>query len=229
MKKDSETCWKPGEAINHTSGTMVEINPKEVTQRDLYKLIIGSIVPRPIAFVSTIGKDGSTNLAPYSFFNGVSSNPPCVMFSVGVPSSGEKKDTLKNIEETKEFVINSSNEWLLDPLVYSAANYPYGVSEIEETGLTAISGKIVSAPRIKEAAVQLECRLHKIVEIGDGSPGSASIVFGEIVYAHVDEECYEDGRINFEKYRAIGRLGGYQYGTIGEIIEKPIPKISDLK
>ena len=205
---------------------MIEINPEEQSPRDMYKLIIGAIVPRPIAFVSTKGKDGSCNLAPYSFFNGVSSNPPCLMLSCGAAREKEKKDTLTNIEETGEFVVNSANEWTLEQLVSTAADYPYGVDEMEQVGLTSVPSVKVQAPRVKEAAVHFECKLHKLVPIGDGSPGSSTMVIGEIVYAHVKEECYENGRILFDQYRAVGRLGGFGYGKIGETLEIPVP---DLK
>ncbi|MCB0351865.1 MAG: flavin reductase family protein [Bdellovibrionales bacterium] len=217
--------WKPGDTVESPVGEMVEIDPASVSATDMYKLIIGSIVPRPIAFVSTQSPDGQDNLAPYSFFNGVSSNPPCLMISVGTPRPDFQKDTLRNIEATNEFVVNSANEWLIEPLVHSAGEFPYGVSEMSEVGLTPLDSVKVGPKRVKESAVQMECRLLKTVQIGDGSPGSSTVVFGEIVFVHVDKNCYKDGKIIFDNYRNIGRLGGFGYGKISETFEIPVPKI----
>src|SRR5690606_18907086 len=107
------------------------VDPKEIAAVDMYKLIIGAVVPRPIAFVSTASSEGVVNLAPFSFFNGISSNPPCLVISIGMPATGVPKDTLRNIKETGEFVINSSNEWLVEALVHTAGAYPHGVNEME--------------------------------------------------------------------------------------------------
>jgi flavin reductase (DIM6/NTAB) family NADH-FMN oxidoreductase RutF len=204
---------------------MIEINPTSSTQKDLYKLLIGAIVPRPIAFVSTCGDDGSCNLAPFSFFSGVASNPPSLMFSCANTPSKEKKDTLRNIEERKEFVVNSANEWLIEPLVASAADYPYGVDEMREVGLTPVDSKIVAPPRVQEAAIQFECKLLQLVPVGDGSPGSSTVIIGEIVYAHIREDCYKDGKIPFENYHPVSRLGGLSYGKGGELFEMAVPKV----
>ncbi|MCB0319586.1 MAG: flavin reductase family protein [Bdellovibrionales bacterium] len=217
--------WKPGEPISSPVREMAKVQPEEVSARDMYKLLIGAIVPRPIAFVSTVSKSGETNLAPYSFFNGVSSNPPCLMISCGISPSVGKKDTLRNIEETKEFVVNSVNEWMVGPMVHAASEYPYGVSEFEKVGFTPIPSERISPPRVKESAVQFECKLHQLVPVGDGSPGSAVIVIGEIVCAHIDKRCFEKGRINFEMYRTVGRLGGFSYGVVGETFEIPVPEV----
>lgn len=199
------------------------IDPSQISQQEMYKLMIGAIVPRPIAFVSTVGLNGITNVAPFSFFNGISSNPPCLMISVSGKSSGEVKDTLRNIQETKQFVVNSANEWLIEPLVHCAASYPYGVSEFDKVGLTAVPSVKVTPPRVKESAVQFECELLKTVEIGDGSNGSTTVVFGRIVLVHIDKEAYESGRVNPDRLKPIARMGGIGYAKIGEIFNLPVP------
>jgi flavin reductase (DIM6/NTAB) family NADH-FMN oxidoreductase RutF len=208
---------------------MLEVDISAISQRDAYKLLIGAVVPRPIAFVSTVNKNGVGNLAPFSFFNGVGSNPLCVMLSISRKEGGEKKDTLRNIEETKQFVVNSANEWLIEPLVHCAGAYPYGVDEMALVGLTPEPSTKVKPPRVKESAVQFECELYKSVEIGDGSPGSTTVVFGKVLHAHVHSTIYKDGRIDFSKYRTVGRLGGFSYGRIAETFDIPVPNVPGAK
>ncbi len=218
--------WKPGDTIASPVDKMVQIDPAQVSALDMYKLLIGSVVPRPIAFVSTLSTDKKGNLAPFSFFNGVSSNPPCVMISVGHTAQGEMKDTLRNIEDTREFVINSSNEWLAEPLVHCAAQYPFGVNEMEKVGLTPIDSVIVKPPRVKESAVHFECKKYGSLPVGNGGPGSTVLIVGEIVMAHVHEAAYRDGKILFEHLKPIGRLGGSAYGMVTDTFEIPIPKVT---
>jgi flavin reductase (DIM6/NTAB) family NADH-FMN oxidoreductase RutF len=192
----------------------------------MYKIIIGAVVPRPIAFVSTCNSAGVGNLAPYSFFNGLSSKPACVMISVGVSrSDGTQKDTLRNILETEQFVINSANEWMIESVVHCAGNYPYGVDEMQEVGLTPLDSMVVQPKRVKESAVQLECQLYNTMQIGDGSPGSSTLVVGQIVMAHVYSEAYSNGRIDFEKIKSVARLGGFGYGLVTELFDIPVPVV----
>lgn len=202
------------------------IDPQKLSQREMYKLMVSSIVPRPIALVSTCNSEGTGNLAPFSFYNGVSSNPPCLMFSCAVGGSGAKKDTLRNIEEVKEFVVSTTNEWIIEPVVKAAAEYPYGVNEMEEVGLTPAPCQRIRPPRVAEAAVSFECSLHTLVPIGDGGPGSAVIVVGEIIYVHIHEECYQDEAINYEKLAPVSRSGGLSYCKGGDSFELRIPKLS---
>lgn len=199
-----------------------------IPAQERYKIIIGAIVPRPIALISTIGPDGSGNLAPFSFFNGVSSNPACLVVSIAskVDTSGGKKDTLHNIERTGEFVVNSVTSWMLDQAVHSAASYPYGIDEMLKAGLTPIASLKVKAPRVRESAVQFECTLHKLVEIGDGSPGSSTLVIGQIQMAHIAEQAITpDGRVDLTSLQPIGRLGGVSYAELGAILNRPVPKV----
>ncbi|NDC37807.1 MAG: flavin reductase family protein [Proteobacteria bacterium] len=140
-------------------------------------------------------------------------------------SSGEIKDTLRNIQETKQFVVNSANEWLIEPLVHCAASYPYGVSEFEKVGLTAQPSVKVAPPRVKEAAVQFECELYKLVDIGDGSPGSTVVVFGRIVLAHIDKQAYQNGRVDYSRIAPIARLGGVSYAKVKDLFDLPVPPV----
>lgn len=217
--------WKPGDAIHAPAGETLELDPTQISQKDAYKLLIGAVVPRPIAFVSTISAAGKGNLAPFSFFNAVSSNPPCVIIAISKNEDRDKKDTLRNIEETKQFVVNSANEWLIEPLVHCAATFPYGVDEMNVVGLTPEPSKKVKPARVKESAVSFECELFNSIQIGDGGPGSTTLVVGKVVYIHVSSSVYQNGRILFPEYKAIGRLGGSSYGKITEIFDIPVPQL----
>lgn len=217
--------WKPGEAIVSPVGAMTTLDPEKIPPADMYKLMIGAIVPRPIAFVSTASEKGQVNLAPFSFFTGVSSNPPCLVISVARRSDGEKKDTLKNIEETEEFVVNTASEWLVEPLVHCAADYPYGVDEMATVGLTPLPSVKVKPPRVKEAAVQFECKSVGTLEIGEGAAGSATLVVGHIVLAHIDSALYKDGKVDTTGLKPVARLGGPTYSLLGTTFDIPIPKV----
>ncbi len=216
--------WKPGDKVTPPTIDTIEFDLSAMPILERYRLIIGSVVPRPIAFVSTMNKQGQVNLAPFSFFMGVSSNPPCLAFSVSRKPSGEKKDTLRNIEETGDFVINTASEWLIEPLVHTAADFPYGVDEMAKVGLTPIASKMVKPPRVREAAVQFECALHHLLQIGDGTAGSAELIVGKILYLHVQKTAYQNGRILLSETKPVSRLGGTSYAKLGELFDIPIPK-----
>lgn len=217
--------WTPKDPIKSPVVEMETVDPDKIDVAAVYKLLISAIVPRPIALVSTCNKEGQGNLAPFSFFNGISSNPPTLMISVARKSSGEKKDTLRNILETKEFVVNTSSTWLFEPLVHCGGEFPYGESEFEITGLTPIASHKIKPFRVKEAAIHFECKLSHTVEIGDGSPGSSVAVFGKIIMIHVMKEAYVDGKVIAETISPIARLGGISYSALGEEFKKPIPKV----
>jgi len=119
--------WQPGDSIHSPVHEMITPDPPQIGSKQTYKLMIGAIVPRPIAFISTMSPEGIGNLAPFSFFNGVSSNPPAVMIAITRKKGGEKKDTLRNIESTHQFVVNSVNEWMVEPMNQCSAEYPYGL------------------------------------------------------------------------------------------------------
>lgn len=204
----------------------VSINTKEISYQDRYKLLIGSIVPRPIGFISTVNKNGVNNLAPFSFFMGVCSNPMTVLFCPVVRSSdGQEKDTLKNIRDTKEFVVNIVSEEIAEQMNQCSAEYPYGVDEFKESHLTSTPSVIVKAPLVKEAKINMECKLNQIVDIGDKSPGSGSIVIGEVVYYHAIENVYKDGKILLKELKPIARLGGADYCKVTDTFSLPRPQI----
>ncbi len=189
----------------------ISINTKEIPFQDRYKLLIGSIVPRPIGFISTISPDGVNNLAPFSFFNGVCSEPMTVLFCPVIRGSdGQEKDTLKNIKSTKEFVANIVSEEIAEQMNQCSAEYPYGIDEFKESGLTPIKATVVKPPLIREAKINMECKLIQLVEIGN-KPGGGTIVIGEVVYFHIQEDVYKDGKIILNKLKPIGRLGGTEY------------------
>lgn len=220
------SSWKPGTPITSPVGEMITVDLATLPQREAYKLIIGSIVPRPIAFVSTINKKGIGNLAPFSFFNGVSSNPPCLSIAVAAKPEGGKKDTLVNIEETGEFVVNSANQWLIEPLVHCAATFPYGVNEMTEVGLTPLASETVSPMRVKESAIQYECRVYDMLTIGDGSAGSSTLIVGQIVRAHLSPLVYKNGRIDVTSLQPIARLGGQSYTNVPGSFDLAVPELT---
>ena len=218
--------WQPGTDLNSPNFETVAIDPGQIDTHQMYKLLIGGIVPRPIAWVSTRSATGVVNLAPFSFFNGVSSNPPCLTVSIARKADGSKKDTLINIEETGQFVVNTVSSWAVEPMVFTASPFERGQDELQLAGLSAADSLIVKAPRVKESPINFECNLHQIVEIGDGSPGSAALVIGRIIMVHVAKQAYERGRIDVDFIDPVGRLGGSEYSLLGERFTLQIPAIS---
>lgn len=219
----TDTMWKVGDPIVSPVREMITLDPHTLGQRATYKFLIGAIVPRPIAFISTLSPEGVGNLAPFSFFNGVSSNPPAIMVAITRKKNGEKKDTLRNIEATGEFVINSVSQWMVGPMNQCSAEYPYGVDEMKKVGLTPLASVSVKPPRVREASIQMECRLYKTLEVGDGSEGSSTIVVGTLAVVHVDSRAYVDGKILIESLEPVARLGGTSYGRTSGIYDLPRP------
>jgi flavin reductase (DIM6/NTAB) family NADH-FMN oxidoreductase RutF len=216
--------WQPGDKTFSPVNDQVTLDPSGLLVADIYRLLIGAIVPRPIALVSTVGLDGKGNLAPFSFFNGVSSRPACLMFSIARKADGSKKDTLLNIEETAQFVVNTASCWLAEPLVYCGAEFPRGTNEFEKSGFTPVPSIRVRPPRIKEAAIHFECELYKLLEIGeDNEPGSATLVVGRIVLMHIYKKAYHNGRIDFRQLEPLSRLGGLVYAEVGDTFELKVP------
>lgn len=187
--------------------------------RDVYRLLVEAVVPRPIAFVSTVNSQGQGNLAPFSFYNAVSSNPPAVMFSCTPKRDGSPKDTLRNILETGQFVVNSANEGFAAALNQSSAEYPYGVDEMRALGLTAAPSSRVKPHRLLEASVQMECELLQTVPIGSG-PGSVVLVIGKILMMHANTSVLTTSPVGesiaIGKYQPLSRLGGALYARTPE-------------
>jgi len=206
----------------------MKFDPADLSFADVHKLMIGSIVPRPIAFVSTISKDGKNNIAPFSYFNGVCSKPPTIMFAPARRGwDGKEKDTLVNIRDNKQFVVNIVSENIVEQMVMCATDFDPTVDEFDISRLNAQTSKKVLPPRLKESKVSFECELNQIIEIGDKNPGSGFIVIGTIVLFHIDDSIYESGHIRLDKLEPIGRLAGNWYTRPNdnfEIIRKIKPK-----
>lgn len=176
--------------------------------QDNYKFLIGSILPRPIAVVSTLNEDGTNNVAPFSFFTAVSASPMIVAFSPLIRSStGEMKDTPKNILRDKEFVINFVSESIAEKVNLTSTELPYGQDEFEFAGLTPVDSEIIGPKRIKESLIHFECKFRDRLSYGD-DPGCGQIITGEVVKVHIDESLYDNGRIITEKFAPIGRGAG---------------------
>lgn len=186
------------------------IDPKVTEPLNLYKLMIGSILPRPIAFVSTMGADGIYNLAPFSFFTGVSANPPMIAFTPMVGATGRRKDTLINCERLGEFVVNVVSEDVVRQMNETAAEFPPEVDEFEVSGLTPVPSDLVAVPRVKECHVAMECKLREIVHLSS-LPLGGSLVIGEVVRFHVDDAYFDDFRIDPALLRPVGRMAGSTY------------------
>ena len=202
---------------------MLSIDPATNTERENYKLLIGSIIPRPIAFVTTSSGDGVINGAPFSYFSIVSSNPP--MISIAIQrKEGIQKDTARNINELKEFVIHIVDEQIVEKVNATAANLPPEQSEIELVNFTQISSTKISVPGIKEAKIRMECILEKSLELGGSDEPGCDLIIGRVVQFHIENDIYENGRINPSGLAAVSRLAGQDYAQIGEIFSLERPK-----
>ena len=195
-------------------------DPTKIPFQETHKLMIGSIVPRPIAFVSTRSKDGKNNVAPFSYFNGVCSKPPTIMFAPARRGwDGEEKDTLINIRDTEEFVVNIVTEPFAEKMVLCSTDFDSDVDEFGMSGLTPVTSQKVAPPRVGESKVSFECKLNQIVEIGDGTAGSGFVVIGSIVLFHIDDDVYDNGRILLDKLQPLGRLAGNWYTRTTDILK----------
>lgn len=199
----------------------MEINPNEAPPGAMNKIILGSVVPRPIAWVSSVDAEGRPNLAPFSFFTAVCSKPPTLLFCPGVRGlDGGTKDTYQNILTTKEFVINIVTEELAEAMNISATELPPEVDEFGLAGLTAAPSVRVKPPRVAQSPVNYECVLKQVVQIGDGEPGAGWVMIGEVVHVHVADEVIEPNfRIKIEALKPVARLAGYNYARVNDVFE----------
>jgi flavin reductase (DIM6/NTAB) family NADH-FMN oxidoreductase RutF len=203
----------------------VIVDPQTTEPTNVYKLMIGAIVPRPIAFVSTISLEGVRNLAAFSFFTAISANPPAVCFSPMVPGSGRsQKDTLVNIQATREFVVNIVSEDFAEKMNLTAPEFPPEVDEFEVSGLTPLPSGLVGPPRVKESRVSMECKLIEIVSVS-AKPLGGSLVIGEVLRFHVADDVMENFRIDPDKLHAIGRMAGNSYVRTTDRFEMVRPKV----
>lgn len=192
-----------------------------LSKQEAYRLITGAVVPRPIAWVSTRAADGSCNLAPFSYFMALTESPPTIAVSIG-RRRGDKKDSLRNIEASGEFVVNVVAEELAEAMNRCSGEYAPEVDEFEVAGLTPAPCDLVDAPRVAQSPINMECRLVQTVPIG--SPQVATLVIGEVVQFHVRDDLYREGMIDQQRLRAIGRLAGNEYTRQGELFSMVRPK-----
>ncbi|WP_275466589.1 flavin reductase family protein [Streptomyces noursei] len=185
----------------------VDFDPAEMAPNEFYKLLTATVVPRPIAWVSTMSPDGTANLAPHSFFSIASVRPPVVLFS-----SVGRKDTLRNIEATGQFVVNFTPEELFEQINDTATDFPHGVSEFEAAAIESEPSLRVKPLRVAAAPVALECELHSTVRIGDGT-----VVFGRVLHAAVSDGVLVEGHPEIDKLRPLSRLGKNEWGTVSGV------------
>jgi flavin reductase (DIM6/NTAB) family NADH-FMN oxidoreductase RutF len=200
----------------------VEFDPAALPPNGMYKLLISSVVPRPIAWVSSVDAAGVRNLAPFSYFMAITDDPPTIAFSCSYRGAGAdgRKDTLRNVEATREFVVNVVDDERAAQMNVTSGDYPPEVDEFEVAGLSVAPGARVKAPRVSDAPIAMECRLDRIVPVG-----RANLVLGRIVYVHVREGLYDPatGRVDMHRLRPVGRLSGNLYTHVHDIFEMKRP------
>jgi flavin reductase (DIM6/NTAB) family NADH-FMN oxidoreductase RutF len=209
----------------------MDIRPSDIPHSELYGILLNSVAPRPIAWVSTVSATGQPNLAPFSFFNAVCVGPPLLAFAPGLRPSrqgnvgeGEAKDTLRNIRNTKEFVVNIVTYELLEAMNVTSGEYDPSVNEFELAKVTPMPSKVVKPPRVGESPVSFECQLHQILDFSP-APTSSSLVIGEVVFIHMDDAHIKNGKLDRNSLDLIGRMGGIQYTRTTERVELARPKV----
>jgi len=195
----------------------MQIEPDALSNAEVYKLLTGIVVPRPIAWVTTMSGEKLTNAAPFSAFTFVSNKPPMLGISIGRYLGGFK-DTARNIRESQEFVVNIADTPMLHQLHMSSAEYPPDVSEIDELDIGLASSTLIETPRIAAAPVSMECRLHQVLEFGDLK---SNFFIGEVVLFHIRDGLAVDGKIDTKDLDPIARLGGPNYVDLGDIVTMP--------
>ena len=198
----------------------MQLDPRTLEQISIYKLLISSVVPRPIAWVSSVDANGVRNLAPFSYFMAITDSPPTIAFSCSARESG-KKDTLRNVEATREFVVNITDDDRAEAMNLSSGDFPPDVDEFAVSRLTPAPSAMVKAPRVAEAPINMECRLVQLLPVGT----KATLVIGEVVQWHVRDDVYDakTGRLDMERLRPVGRLCGNLYSHIHQIFEMKRP------
>ena len=201
------------------------IDPKEIKTKELHSILLSSIAPRPIAFASTIDLKGNVNLSPFSYFNVFSSNPPILIFS---PSRRVRdntiKHTLENVLETMQVVVNVVNYSIVNQMSKSSIEYPKGVNEFIETGLTQVDSIKVKPPRVKESPIAFECTVEKVISMGE-SGGAGQLIIAKVEYIHVDSNVLDsNGDIDSQKLDLVARMGGDWYTRATKESMFKIPK-----
>jgi len=204
----------------------MNVRPDEVPHREFYRLLIGAVVPRPIAWVSTLS-DGRLNLAPFSFFNLVSAKPPLLGFAPSlrqVDGRPAPKDTLHNIRETGEFVVNVVTFAVAEAMNLTSGDYESSINEFEVAKLATRPSQVVRPPQVAASPVSFECRAERIIDFGS-EPASGSLVIGEIVSVHLEDEVLRDGQFDGDALDLIGRMGGTQYSRTTERFDMKRPQV----
>jgi flavin reductase (DIM6/NTAB) family NADH-FMN oxidoreductase RutF len=206
------------------------VSPWDIPHSELYGLLLNSVAPRPIAWVSTVSASGQLNLAPFSFFNCVCVDPPLLAFAPGLRKpkaengQGEPKDTLRNIRETKEFVVNIVTYELAEAMNVTSGEYDASVNEFELAKVSPSPSKIVRPPRVAESPVSLECELYQILDFST-VPTSSSLVIGRIVSIYVNDAHIKDGKVDRNSLDLVGRMGGIQYTRTTQRFDMVRPKV----
>ena len=204
---------------------MLRFDSAKDSPANLYKLMIGMVVPRPIAFVSSLDAQGVRNLAPFSYFMACSADPPVICFVASHrPGPRPAKDTLTNILATNEFVVNIVSEEFAEKMNLASAEVAPEVDEFVLSGLTPLASELVRPPRVAESHAHMECRLRQILPISNATGAANTIIFGDVLCFHVDEEIVENYKINPEKLKAIGRMGGLSYTRTRDRFDQIRPK-----
>lgn len=186
-----------------------------------YRLLVGAVVPRPIAWITTVDGTGRVNLAPFSSYNYVATSPPMLAVNVALRAGteGEEKDTARNMRETGEFVVNVATEDNMEAIRLSAQNYPPEISEVEDIGLRTLPASKVRPPRLADTPIQMECRLDQAVTLGRGIN---TLFIGEVVAFHLSDRVFDGQRVDVTRLRPISRLGGPFFGGLGEVYNRPM-------
>jgi len=202
----------------------MKIFPERLDKRDSHELLMSAILPRPIAFVSTLGEDGVFNVAPFSCFAPISMKPALVCVQISQKRGGEKKDTLRNIEFTKDFVINAVDASMAEAMNQASADYPSNVDEFKEVRLKPETSDLVRSPRVAESPINMECKLVQILQFGERMTAS-NVVIGEVVLVHVWDALWAGDQIDISKWNPIGRLGGQLYCRMTDRFEMKRPDV----
>jgi flavin reductase (DIM6/NTAB) family NADH-FMN oxidoreductase RutF len=202
----------------------MEISPESRSSQDIYKILIGTVLPRPIAWVSTVDLSGNLNLAPFSFFTVASVNPPILCFSPLLKENSIEKDTLANINQTGEFVVNIVSYGLAQAMNRTSGPYPSEVNEFDVAGVTPRQSTTVKPPCVADSLVNFECKLQQIIPLGS-EPMAGNLILGKVCNIHLHPDIVRNGEVESESLDAIGRLGGNMYSTIRDCFEMERPAI----
>ncbi|QDX95569.1 flavin reductase family protein [Brevibacillus laterosporus] len=199
----------------------MELRISDLERQEKYKLLIGGIIPRPIAWVTSHNQSGLVNAAPFSYFNVACIDPMMISISVSRKPGQVMKDTARNISEIGEFVINMVDVHNVAFVNETSADFPADQSEVEALKLDVLPSKAVKVPRLALSRIHFECELHQIVTLGE--PAASDLIIGEVVHVHIDDDIYFSGKIDAEKFAPVSRLAGHTYATLGDMFDHPRP------